>query len=98
MGPPGEGRGEGGGFEAAEVGFAMTLEKLGDGGSGALLEVGVEIEEGPADAGCEDAAYGGLARAHESGEDDAAKMGGDGGEFRFGQRVWLGGRHCLSLV
>ncbi len=40
-----EGGGEGGGFEAAEVGFAVALEELGDGGSGAGFEMGVEIEE-----------------------------------------------------
>ncbi len=71
-----EGGGEGGGFEAAEVGFAVTLEELGDGGSGAGFEVGVEVEEGPVDAGGEEAAYCGLACSHETGEDKAAEMQG----------------------
>ena len=47
---PAEGRGVGGGFEAAEVGFAVVGEEFRDGCAGALLEEGVEIEEGPAEA------------------------------------------------
>jgi len=72
-----EGGGEGGRFEAAEVGFAVALEELGDGGSGAGLEVGVEVQEAPVEAGGEKAADGGLARSHEAGEDEAAEMRGD---------------------
>ena len=71
-----EGGGEGGGFEAAEVGFAVALEELGDGGAGAGLEVGVEVEEVPGEAGGEEAAYGGLACSHKAGEDEAAEVGG----------------------
>ena len=92
-----EGGGEGGGFEAAEVGFAVALEELGDGGSGAGFEVGVEVEEVPVEAGGEEAADGGFACSHESGEDEAAEVGGDGGlaglvghGFGFGPRPVLG--------
>ena len=46
-----EGGGEGGGLEAAEVGLAVVGEELGDGGAGAGFEVGVEVEEGPAECG-----------------------------------------------
>jgi len=97
----GEGGGEGGGLKAAETSLAVALEELGDGGSGAVLQVGVDVEEGPADACGEDAADGGLARSHEAGEDDAAKMrrdGREGGGCGLGQGVGLGGRHGLSLV
>ena len=70
-----QGGGEGGGFEAAEVGFAVALEELGDGGVGACFEVGVEVEEGPVEAVGEEAADGGLACAHEAGEDESAGGG-----------------------
>ncbi len=83
-----EGRGEGGGLKAAEVGFTVALEELGDGGSGAGLEVDVEVEEGPVDAGGEEAADGGLACSHETGEDDAAKMDGDEGLAGLGGHVF----------
>ncbi len=48
-----EGAGEGGGLEAAEVRLAVLLEEVGDGGAGAGFEVGVEVEEGPAELGGE---------------------------------------------
>jgi hypothetical protein len=57
----------------------VALEELGDGGSGAGFEVGVEVEELPVEAGGEDAADGGFARSHEAGENEAAEMGGDEG-------------------
>jgi hypothetical protein len=68
--------------------------------------VGVEVEEGPGEAGGKEAADGGLACSHEAGEDEAAEVGGDEGlaglvvghglgwEFRLG----FGGRHGLSLL
>ncbi len=71
-----EGRGEGGGFETAEVSFAVLGEEMGDRGSGAGLEVGVEVEELPVEAGGEEAADGGFACSHEAGEDEAAEMSG----------------------
>ena len=46
--------------------------------AGALLEVGVEVEEGPAEAGGEEASDGGFAGAHEAGEDEALEPGGGG--------------------
>ena len=105
--------GECGGFEAAEVGLAMLGEELGNGGSGAGLKVSIEVEEAPVEASGEEAAYGGLARSHEAGEDEAAEV--RGGEVGAGLVVWhvlclgfvgtglglrfgLGGRHCLSLL
>jgi len=96
-----EGRGEGGGFEAAEAGFAVLLEELGDSGVGAGLEVGVEVEEVPADAGGEEAADGGLACSHEAGEDETFEMGwglGHGFDLGLDLGFGFGGRHCLSLV
>jgi hypothetical protein len=105
-----EGGGEGGGFEAAEVGFAVALEELGDGGVGAGFEVGVEVEELPVETGGEEAADGGLACSHEAGEDEAAEVrGGWGGAGLVVGHVLgldLGlcggfgfcGRHCLSLL
>jgi len=82
-----EGAGEGGGLEAAEVGFAVALKELGDGGAGASFEVGVEIQEGPADLCGEEPADGGFAGAHEPGENDAADGCGDGGVGRLCARV-----------
>jgi hypothetical protein len=55
-----------------------------DGEAGAGLEVGVEVEEVPAESGGEEAADGALAGPHEAGEDDAAQGGGEldlGGVF-----------------
>ena len=94
----GEGGGEGGGFEAAEAGFAVEGEDLGDGGSGALLEVGVEIEEAPAEAGGEEASDGGFACSHEAGEDQALEVGGDGGVGGLRFDGGLGGDHLLSPI
>ena len=72
--------GEGLRLKLAEVGFAVGGEDGGDGEAGAGLDVGVEVEELPAEAGGEQAADGGFAGAHEAGEDEAAKVGGrDGG-------------------
>ena len=73
----GEGRGEGGGFEAAEAGFALLGEELGDGGAGAGFEVGVEVEEVPVEAVGEETADGGFACAHETGEDETFEVGRD---------------------
>ena len=55
------------------MGFAVALEELGDGGSGAGFEVGVEVEEGPVEAGGEEAADGGLARDADFGERPIAR-------------------------
>ena len=60
------------------MGFAVTLEELGNGGSGARFEVGVEVEEGPVETGGEEAADGGLARSHEAGEGETTEVGRDG--------------------
>jgi hypothetical protein len=70
-----QGRGEGGGLETTELGFTMEREELRDGGTGALLEVGVEIKEVPAQAVGEEASDGGLTRSHEAGEDKTTDCG-----------------------
>jgi hypothetical protein len=74
-------------------------EDGGDGEAGARLDVGVEVEEVPVEAGGEQAADGGLAGAHESGEDKAAEMRGLGrGGMGSGGGVGGGlGVHCGSL-
>jgi len=72
--------GEGRGFQAAEVGFSVLGEYLGDSEARALFEVGVEVEEVPAKAGSEKASNGGFAGAHEAGEGDALNSGGCGSE------------------
>jgi hypothetical protein len=90
----GEGGGEGGGFEPAKAGFAVEGEELGDGGAGAGLEVRVQVEEVPLEAGGEETADGGLARSHEAGEDEATEMGGDD----WGGRYFGGGLHCLVCL
>jgi len=85
-----EGGGEGGGLEAAEAGFAVALEELGDCGSGALLEVSVEVEEVPAELGREKTADGGFAGSHEAGEDETFKVCGNkdgGGVGLLGQGI-----------
>src|SRR5260370_12258777 len=66
-----EGGGESGGFEAAEMGLAVALEELGDGGAGASLEVGVEVEEAPVEAGGEGGGDGGVSRSYRSREHGA---------------------------
>ena len=71
-----EGRGEGGRFELAEAGFAVGGEDVRDGEAGAGFDVGIEVEEVPAEALGEQAADGGLAGAHEAGEDEAAEVSG----------------------
>jgi hypothetical protein len=74
----GECRGQGSGFKAAEVGFAVTLEELGNGSVGARLEMSIEVEEVPLQASREEAADGGFAGSHEAGENEASKVRGDG--------------------
>ena len=95
-----EGGGEGARFKAAEAGFAVKLEELGNGGAGAGFEVSVDVEEVPADTGGEETADGGLACSHEPGEDEAFEVGGDdGGDDGFGQGAGLtgmGGCHGVS--
>lgn len=90
----GEGGGERGGLEAAEVVFAVAGEELGDGGVGAGFEVGVEVYEVPAEARGEEAADGGFTCAHETGEDETAveEVGGRGD----GWLESFGGRHTVS--
>ena len=82
-----EGAGEGGGFETAEVGLAVALEEFRDSGAGAGFEMGVEVEKGPTELVCKEAADGGFAGPHEAGEDDAKDVRGEcrsGFEFPIG--------------
>jgi len=76
-------------FKLTEAGFAVRGEDGWDGHVGAGLDVSVEVEEVPAEAVGEQAADGGLAGAHEAGEDEAAKVGRRGGG-RDGHLVGLG--------
>jgi hypothetical protein len=62
-------------FTLAERGFAVAGEELGDGCTGLGLDYVIHIDEAPAQAGSDQRADGGLARAHEAGEDDAAGRG-----------------------
>lgn len=78
-----EGGDEGGGLEAAETGFTVIAEELGYGGAGALLEVGVEVEEVPVEARGKEAADGGFAGPHEAGQDQTFEMLRDGGGRGF---------------
>ena len=97
-----EGGGERGGFKAAEARFPFEGEDFCDGGAGALLKVGVEVQEGPAETGGEKSSDGRLASTHETGEDEAVEIelfgereGREGGWLRDG----LGrGRHGFSVV
>src|ERR1700677_1128168 len=103
-----KGRGERGGFEAAEVGFAVAGEELGYSGAGASFEVGIEVEEVPLEAGGDEAADGGLARSHEAGEGETTEVCRDdrgGGRYFRGclhhlERVQCGwgGHRCFSLI
>jgi hypothetical protein len=75
----------------------MDRKELWDGGAGALLEVGVEVKEVPANAAGEEATDGGLTRAHEASEDETA----DGGREK-GVSLWClvgfeGGVHFVSV-
>jgi hypothetical protein len=80
----GEGAGEGAGLQPAEVWLAEGGEDLGDGDASEIFDEVIEIEEVPTDAIGEDAADGGLAGAHETGEDNAGHGGREGGERGFG--------------
>ncbi len=62
--------GDGFGFEAAEVFFAVMGEDAGDREAVLRGDEGVDVEKGPVQACREEAAHGGLAGAHEAGEDD----------------------------
>jgi len=73
------------------------LKELGDGGSGAGFEVGIEVKEGPAGAGCEKASYGRFAGSHETGEDEASEMHREGGALERVKGCGCG-RHGSLLV
>jgi len=79
--------GEGEGLKPAEMGLAVGGEDGGDREAGAGFDGGVEIEEVPAEALGEQAADGGLAGAHEAGEDKAADVLGRHGADGLG---WSG--------
>jgi hypothetical protein len=93
-----EERGEGGGLEVAEVGFAGFGKDLGDCAVVAGFDFMIEVEEAPAEAVGEERAGGGLARAHEAGEHDALDVEwGLGAGFRFGGHVERCCTHCRLL-
>jgi len=80
-GGAGESVGKRGGFEPAEVLFALVGEESRDGGAGAGLKVSIEVEEVPAEGFCQQAADGGLAGTHEAGENDAFEIWREHGGF-----------------
>ena len=91
----GECAGECAGLEPAEMRLAEGGEDLGDGDAGEIGNEVVEIEEGPAEMRGEVAADGGLAGAHEAGEDDTGDGEGQGGGCRFCGLEGLGGHGGL---
>src|SRR5665213_3619479 len=89
----------------AEVGFAALGENLGDGAVVAEFDLVIEIEEAPSEPVRDDRADGGLAGAHETGEDEAVKghsfrrgcascKGWICAWFRFGRHVESCCTHC----
>jgi len=77
------------------VGLPVLGEELWNGSAGAGLEMGVEVEEGPAGASGEEASDGGFTGAHEAGEDETFEVCGNRGR-RSGVGAGLGrcgGRH-----
>ena len=82
--------GEGLGLKLAEAGLAVGGKDGGDGEADARLDVGVEVEEVPAEAGGQQTADGGLAGTHEAGEDEAAEVAGVGARAMRSQRLhWV---------
>ena len=67
--------GDGGMFAVAEGGFAVTCKDFGDGRLVLGFDHIVDIDEFPAKTACDERADGGFARAHEAGQDDAARSG-----------------------
>src|ERR1035438_1044080 len=63
-------------FALAEGCLAVEGKELGDGYASFGFNHVVHIEKGPSEAGGKKRAYGGLARAHEACEHDAAGQGG----------------------
>lgn len=70
-----------GGFKTTKASFALAFEELRDGGMAASFEVGVQIEEVPAEGVGKDAADGRFAGTHKTSENDAAEVSrkSDGG-------------------
>jgi hypothetical protein len=65
-------------LKEAEGSFAMGIEEAGDGTAVPLLDECVYIEEIPPEPFCEEAAGGGLAGAHKTGEHNTAQVGWQG--------------------
>ena len=102
---PGEGVGEGRGFHAAEMSFAVAGEELGNGGAGAGFDVLIEVEEVPAQGSGEQPADGGFAGSHKADEDDTFERDRKGGGLGWslggslgGECGWGGGDHHGSLL
>ncbi len=60
---------------ARKVGLAMDLEDFGDAHARRALDFLVGIEKRQAELGCQALADGGLARAHQADQHDAARGG-----------------------
>lgn len=95
----GKGRSERTGFQTAEARFAMLLEDVADGGSGALFQMGVQIQELPTDPLGKEATEGGFAGSHEAGENDAPEIWrqGSGCGCCCGGGIELNGAHIEIL-
>ena len=84
-------------LELAERRFAQAREDLAHGHRCARLDLGVEVDERPAEGGGEGTAHRRLATAHEPGEEDAhvqgCILGGDGERrVRRASKSWPAGR------
>ena len=84
--------GDGGVLEVAEGRLAVTCEDRSNGGAGLGLDHVIHIHKAPAEPAGHKRANGAFARAHEAGEDDAARCAGNRVlRIGLGVRQGLGG-------